>query len=73
MQYPHGKVLLAPEVAKQEREVADLYSNIKVRLSEHLELPQTSISSKTHCTASQVFTVNAREHFGETVSAYTAL
>jgi len=48
MQCSPGEGLLAAEVAKQEREAADLYSNsnMKVRPSEHLELPRSITSTK---------------------------
>lgn len=65
MQCSHGKLLLAAEVAKQEREVADLdnNSNIEVRLSEYLELPESIISSKTRRILTSLYTKCQRTYW----------
>lgn len=75
MQCSHDKVLLAPEVAKQERELADLYSNrnIKVRLSEYLELLWSIISTKTRHILTSLYS-KCQRTFGEnSISSYSTL
>ena len=65
VQCSHSKVLLAAEVAKQEREAADLYSksNIKVRLSEYLELPQSIISTETRHILTSLYSICQRTYW----------